>query len=389
MRTVRKKYLTICIYVFLLYLCIRYWDPAISFILNCLSAAIPLVIGGALAYVVNILMTTYERFYFPKSTKPGVIKSRRPLCLTAAFLTLIVILALVIGLVVPQLVSCVALLVQETPGAIRNTLSWMEERHLLTDNLMEQLKDIDWTSLLSNFGGWLTSGIGSMFDIVVTTVSTVVSSIITVILAIIFSIYLLASKEKLAKQGDRVMRRYLKPQLIYKIEYVLRVLNFCFRRYIVGQCTEAVILGVLCLIGMLILQLPYAAMVSALVAVSALIPFAGAYIGAITGAFMILTVSPVEALIFLIFIIVLQQLEGNLIYPRVVGSSLALPPLWVLAAITVGGGVAGIVGMLLGVPITATIYRLVRADLNKEKKTEETSEENPSPKEEQPSDSVI
>ena len=150
-----------------------------------------------------------------------------------------------------------------------------------------------------------------------------------------------------------------------KITYVLSILNDCFRKYIVGQCTEAVILGLLCIIGMLILQLPYATMIGALIALTALIPVAGAYIGAVVGAFMILTVSPIKALIFLIFLVILQQFEGNIIYPKVVGSSLGLPGIWVLAAITVGGGIMGIFGMLIGVPIVAAIYRIVKNDVNK------------------------
>ncbi|MBO5220750.1 MAG: AI-2E family transporter [Clostridia bacterium] len=369
MKTEHKKYLSLGIGVFLLYLCIRYWDPLISVILSCLSAAVPLLVGCALAYVLNLLMTFYERHYFPKSTKNSVTKSRRPVCLLIAFLTLLVILAVVIGLIVPQLISCIGLLAEEIPEASQKTIAWLGEHHLLTDEVLKQLKDFDWTTLLNNVSGLLTSGIGSVFNIVVNTVSTLFSTIITIFVAVVFSIYLLSSKEKLAKQSDRLMRRYLKPCLIDKIEYVLDNLNTCFRRYIVGQCTEAVILGVLCLIGMLILQLPYATMISALIAFTALIPFAGAYIGSIVGAFMILTVSPGKALLFLIFIIVLQQLEGNLIYPRVVGSSLGLPPLWVLAAITVGGGMFGIIGMLLGVPLTATLYRIVRADIRKGKDT--------------------
>lgn len=149
------------------------------------------------------------------------------------------------------------------------------------------------------------------------------------------------------------------------MKYVLSVLNDSFHKYIVGQCTEAVILGVLCTIGMLILGLPYATMIGALIALTALIPVAGAYIGAGVGAFMVLTVSPIQAVIFLVYIVILQQLEGNLIYPRVVGSSMGLPAIWVLVAVTIGGGVMGIPGMLLGVPLAATFYRLIRDDVKK------------------------
>ena len=278
MKKEQRKLLPIGIGIFVLYLCIRYWDPLIATLLHSLSAGIPLVIGCALAYVLNILMSLYEKIYFPKSTKKLAIKTRRPICLTGAFLTLIAIITVVVWLILPQLISCVMLLVDEVPDAINNVIAWMEERHLLTEETLNQLKSIDWGSLLNGMSTWLTSGLGSVIDIVVSTVSAVVSGIITAFLAVVFAVYLLASKEKLAKQSERVMRRYLKPRLIDRIEYVLKILNNCFHRYIVGQCTEAVILGVLCLIGMLILGLPYAAMISALTAFTALIPFAGAYI---------------------------------------------------------------------------------------------------------------
>ena len=140
----------------------------------------------------------------------------------------------------------------------------------------------------------------------------------------------------------------------------------CFHRYIVGQCTEAVILGVLCTVGMLIFRFPYAPMIGALIGFTALIPVAGAYIGAAVGAIMILTVSPLKALLFLVFIVVLQQLEGNLIYPKVVGKSIGLPAIWVLAAITVGGSLMGIAGMLISVPITAALYRLLKEDMRRQ-----------------------
>ena len=194
---------------------------------------------------------------------------------------------------------------------------------------------------------------------------SVFSGAVTLLLALIFSIYLLLGKEKLGSQFHRLMLRYVKPGIYVKMRYVLSVLNDSFHKYIVDQCTEAVILGALCTAGMLVLNLPYATMTGAVIAFTALIPVAGAYIGAGIGAFMILTVSPVKAIIFLIFIVVLQQLEGNLIYPRVVGSSLGLPAIWVLTAVTLGGGLMGIPGMLLGVPLPAPLYRLVKEDVNR------------------------
>ena len=172
-------------------------------------------------------------------------------------------------------------------------------------------------------------------------------------------------KEKLGNQFTRLFKRYIPDKITNKIFYVLGVLNKSFKSFIIGQCTEAVILGVLCMLGMLILRLPYAVMTGCLIGFTALIPIAGAYIGAGVGALMIFTVSPVQSVIFLIYLVILQQIEGNLIYPKVVGSSIGLPGIWVLAAVTVGGGVMGIMGMLVAVPVASAIYQIVREDVNR------------------------
>jgi len=199
---------------------------------------------------------------------------------------------------------------------------------------------------------------------VISTVSSVFSALVTGLLAVIFSIYVLLEQEDLRRQFGKLMGRYLSPRWQGRFSYVLHTVDDCFHRYIVGQCLEAVIIGVLCALGMGLLRLPYATMVGALVGFTALIPVAGAYIGAGVGAFMILTVDPFQALIFLVFLVILQQLEGNLIYPKVVGSSLGLPGIWVLAAVTVGGGILGIGGMLLGVPLAAAAYRILREEVS-------------------------
>lgn len=223
------------------------------------------------------------------------------------------------------------------------------------------------------------NGFGGVMSSVVSVVSSVFSGIVTVLVALIFSIYLLLDKEKIISQVKRLISTYI-PNGDKKIFYVLHTLNDSFHRFIVGQCTEAVVLGVLCMIGMAVFRFPYAMMIGVLIGFTALIPVAGAYIGAGVGAFMILTESPIQAVLFLIFIVVLQQVEGNLIYPKVVGNSIGLPGIWVLAAITIGGGLMGVMGMLLAVPIVATIYRLLQADVRKrnpvpvEVKTEEKEE---------------
>lgn len=365
MKVTWKSCLKVGVSIFLLYLCIYYWPSVSNLFVVLLSAAAPLLIGCAIAYVVNILMSFYERHYFPKSEKKGVRKSCRPVCMLAAFITVIAIIVLVIILIVPQLVSCVQLLVAKVTDSIPAVVAYLDELDIFSEDLIASLNSIDWNARIQQLISVLGSGIGSAVNVVISAVSSVISGVVTAFLAIIFSIYLLLGRNKLSNQCSRLMNRYMRKSWYDKTMHVLSVLNDSFHRYIVGQCTEAVILGALCTLGMWILRLPYAAMIGALIAFTALIPVAGAYIGGGIGAFMILTESPIKAVIFLVFLIILQQVEGNLIYPRVVGSSLGLPALWVLAAVTIGGGLMGIAGMLLGVPIASAVYRLIREGVNK------------------------
>ena len=349
--------------IFLLYLCIHYWPAVAGAAGTVLGAAMPLILGAGMAYFVNILMTFYERRMFGGSGGGIGKKAGRPVCMVLAFATLVIIVVLLMVLVIPELVSCIRVIVSGVPGVISEFTAWCEKQGILPETIADSLAQIDWKSRVSEIAGVLTQGVGGAVNVIVSAVSSVVSGVVTFFMALIFSIYLLLGKEKLGGQLNKLMEKYLKKPVERRVRYVVGIVNDCFHRYIVGQCTEAVILGVLCMLGMLLIRLPYATMIGALVGFTALIPVAGAYIGAFVGAFMIVTVSPVKALVFLVFIVVLQQLEGNLIYPRVVGSSLGLPAIWVLAAVTVGGGVLGIPGMLLGVPLTAAAYRLIRNDV--------------------------
>ena len=351
--------------IFLLYLAVNYWQAVADVVSAMLGAAMPLIIGAFIAYMVNILMAKYEKWYFPKAKNKFLVNSRRPVCMTGAFASLLAILALVVYLIAPQLAEAVQIIIAAIPEVAETLLDLAEEHKILNEETLAALNAIDWQSQIGNLVNVLTSGIGSVMDMLISTVSSVFSIIVTGFLSIIFSIYILANKEGLRNQVHRLSHRYIHDKIREKVKYGLVTFNDCFRKYIVGQCIEAVILGALCTLGMWILQLPYAAMVGALIAVTALIPVAGAYIGAGVGAFMILTVDPMKALIFLIFIIVLQQLEGNLIYPRVVGSSMGLPGIWVLAAVSVGGGIMGIMGMFLGVPLAAALYRIIKEDVSK------------------------
>ena len=349
--------------VFGVYLCIFYWSDIAGGIGGLIKAVLPVALGAVFAYPLNILMNFYERHFFPRSKKKIVLKLRRGICLTLAFLSLMLMGALVTALVVPQLVDCIKLIIADVPIFYEAILEKLAEYDIFPETIMETLSEIDWKSQSEKIISVATSGIGSVMEVVISAVSSLINGVTAFFLGVIFSAYILYNKEKLGSQLRRIRNRYLPERVNKKMEYFLSIAEDSFHRFIVAQCTESLILGVLCTIGMLILRLPYAAMIGTVICVTAFIPVVGGLIGGGIGAFLILMESPSKALIFLIFLILLQNFEGDVIYPKVVGSSMGLPSLWVLAAVTVGGTMFGIIGMLLGVPVAATIYRLVKNDV--------------------------
>ncbi len=360
-----KNLFKIALTIFILYLCIHYWAGVAGVLKALLIAALPIFIGSAIAFPINILMSFYERHYFPKSSSKFIVNSRRGVSVALSLLTLVGIVTLVIALVIPQITSCVKLIIAKLPDFITLVTTKLSSFEFMPDDIVSYISSIDWQAKLTENFKAVTSGLGSVMDVVVTTVTSVVSGVTTAVISVIFAVYVLLSKHQLGSQIKKIIKRYVPSKISEKLSYVMSVANESFHKFIVAQCTEAVILGVLCTIGMLILRLPYAPMIGAVMAVCALIPVVGGLISGGIGAFLILMESPTKALIFLIFVIVLQQVEGNLIYPRVVGSSIGIPSIWVLAAITIGGGMFGVLGMLVSVPIASTIYKLVRNDVNK------------------------
>lgn len=354
----------LAIAVFAVYLAVRYWPQVAKFVVGVFDSAQPLIIGAIVAFLVNILMRSLEKIIFPKAEKKALIAARRTICMLLAFVLLIGIVALIGWLIAPQLVSCIEIIIAEVPPLFNNIIKWLQQTEILPEDIMAELASIDWKSNLTKIFDVLTSGIGSVFDIVITTVTSVFSGVVTAIVSLIFSIYLLAGKEKIAKQIKRLEKCYLGLSKRRKFNHTIQTVKESFESFIVGQCKEAVILGVLCAVGMWIFRFPYASMIGALIGFTALIPVAGAYIGGAVGAIMIMTESPLKALLFVVFLVVLQQIEGNLIYPKVVGESIGLPGIWVLTAVTIGGGVMGIAGMLIGVPLVAAIYKLIGEDMD-------------------------
>jgi len=224
----------------------------------------------------------------------------------------------------------------------------------------EWISGIDWLGLRTQMEAWLKRQGGNLAGHAVGAVGSAVSGLVTFVIGLTFAIYILAGKEKLKRQASRLLRVWLPARLSGGIIHVASVCVGTFKLFIAGQAMEAIILGTLCMVGMAVLRLPYAPMIGALVGVTALIPVVGAFMGTIVGTIMILTVDPFKAVVFVIYLLILQQVEGNVIYPRVVGSKINLPAIWVLAAVTIGGNLAGPFGMLLGVPAVSAAYALIK-----------------------------
>lgn len=363
----RTSCIRIVLTILAAFLCIRYWAAAETAVSIAFAAAYPLIVGAVIAYILNILMSFYERV-LPVSGNAVTAKLRRPACMLMAFLTLALVVVLLFRMILPELVNCLMLIIEKLPGALRTAYGWMDENfnisaYLTDQNIINTLDNLDVQETVKKVVNVLMSGVGGAMGSIISGVSGVVSAVATAFIALVFSIYLLLGKESLAAQITRLVKTYLGEEALNKLLYISRTVDNSFHSFIVGQCLDAVILGALCILGMSIFRFPYAMMIGCLVGFTALIPIAGAYIGAAVGAFMIFTVNPLQALLFVVFLVILQQLEGNLIYPKIVGASIGLPGIYVLAAITVGGGVMGIPGMLLGVPVTAALYRLVKDNM--------------------------
>ena len=364
----------------LLFLGVRYIDAVADAFSWCVKIVMPLLIGCAIAIIINVPMAFLEKHLWPKSQKPFLCKLRRAVAFVISLVLIIGIFAGIVIIILPTLVETVTVIVQSAVKIVEriNSISKEEIEALPFGEL---LLDIDWTHLVDTLTNWLQNQVKTIANTIFGTITSLVGVIIDLFVSVIFAIYLLFSKEKLKVQAKRIVKAWLPKNFGEWIIHAMSVANANFRNFIVGQSLEAVLLGLLCLLGMLIFKFPYAAMISTLVGVTSLIPVIGSFIGGGVGAFMILTVDPIKALWFIVYIIILQQIEGNLIYPRVMGDRVKLSPMWILAAVTIGGGVAGPVGILVSVPLLSTISVLFTEQTKKreEKLALEMGEESPEP----------
>ena len=365
----RKKKITLWIIsvaaaIIVIFLGLGHLGTVADAVMWCVRIVMPLIVGIAIALVVNVPMRFFESILFKKCTRPRLLRLRRPLAYVISLLLILCLLAGIIGLVIPHFVEAISAIVNSVKDIVTR-FGAMSDEEIRELPLGEWFLKVDWDEILTRLTDWLKNQSTNILGTAFGTISSVVTGVIDFFISFVFSVYILFNKEKLKALFARGIRVWLPKRFGDFSLHAISLLNKNLRNFIFGQSLEALILGTLCTLGMLLLQLPYAPAVGAMVGVTALIPVIGCYIGAAAGALLIITVSPVKLVIFLAYLIILQQIEGNIIYPKVIGSKVKLPAMWILAAVTIGGGIAGTVGMLVGVPVASTLYQLVREATDK------------------------
>lgn len=369
---INRRHISLAIVAFILYLAVNYWPSVAKLLGRIWSATMPLLLGCVIAYIVNLLLRQYEGLYQRLFKGHRARRFKRLFGLICSYLTIIVIVAFIIRMVIPELVNCIEMLVSHHGKAVNRFVAYFQENGTLKGLWKNvDLSHLDWNRI----GNYLTIGFGGTLKTVMSTASSIVSGVTTTVIAIFFSIYLLVFKEKLGRQSRQLLHTY-GSKIERPLMHIIKTFDQSYSSYIVGQCKDAAILGLACFLGMKVLRLPYASMIGVVTCFTALIPIIGAILGASVGVVLIFAVSPMKALFFLIFIIVLQQFDNRVTYPLVVGSSIGLPSVWVFAAVIVGGGFSGIIGMMLTVPLFAAIYKLIVEDVHRRQENESTTTEN-------------
>lgn len=371
-RRSNKEIMLLILFTALICLGVIHFSALLTMLKRFVGMLQPFIIGAGIAFVVNLPLKFMEEkllYRLPDRIK----RMTRPLSICLSFVFILLIMILVVLAVIPQLGRTLTQLGLKIPIFLENTLTQLE---ILVEDYPEivawlenlEYQSLNWNSILTNTANFLKSGVGSLLNSTFTVAGSLVGGVVSGFFALIFSIYILSQKEKLKGQLERILHAYCKESVEQKILYVFRLLYRNFSKFITGQCVEAVILGLLFVVVMTIFGMPYALMIGVLIAFTALIPVVGAFAGCFVGAFLILVENPIQAVWFVILFLIIQQLEGNLIYPRVVGNSVGLPSIWVLLAVSLGSSMFGVMGMLLFIPLSATVYTLLKEDVNKRQK---------------------
>ena len=330
-----------------------------------LAVIMPFLLGIMIAFILNVLMIRIEKIFSRFILDKKYTSFKRVISIIVSLLIVIGVIGIIITLIIPELTNAIKVIVKSFPETFEQLQVWINQNGNSFPQLETWINSVDLNSIASELSGLFKIGLTGMLGSTVDVISMFFTSILNLVVGIVFALYILMSKETLKRQSHKLIDAYIPKRISVKLLEVGTLARTTFSNFVIGQTVEAFILGTLCAVGMAVLNLPYAPMVGSLVGITAFVPIVGAFIGGGIGAFMILTVDPMQALIFIIFLVVLQQLEGDLIYPRVVGSSVGLPSIWVLFAVTVGGGLWGITGMLFSVPVLSVVYALIKGHVNK------------------------
>lgn len=365
-----KQIRRLLVFAAFLVLVLMYSEIAFSGVVFLIGIIRPFIYGGIIAFVLNLPMKGLENGLFKKWNGKVARGLKRPLCMLLSVVAVSVVITLVISLMVPQITKAFTVLGQKIPPFFNDLIAELENlsvKYPELENQIAMLQDIEfnWDAIMDSAIKILKNGVGSMLTSTVSVAGSILGGIVNAVIAFIFALYILSQKEKLADQGKRILSAYLPGKVKDGILKVLGLLHVNFSNFITGQCLEAVILGTLFVIAMTIFGMPYAMMVGVLIGFTSLIPIVGAFIGCAVGAFLIVIENPMLAFWFIIMFLIIQQIEGNLIYPKVVGNSVGLPSIWVLVAVSLGGSMFGVAGMLFFIPLLSTAYALLREGVNK------------------------
>ena len=360
-----KKIKGLILFTALVVVCLWKYENVLEVLGFIFHIFFPFILGGAIAFVLNVPMNFIERHLFPpeKTEKSKILrKIARPVSMLMVLFSVLGVIGLVMFVLVPQLADTFANLGNSIQDFIPKLQEWADEIFHGNPKIMAWFNELefDWNNIMETGINFLTNGAGNLLDSTITAAKNIVSGVSRFFIAFVFALYILLQKEKLSVQAKKVLFAFVRKGRAEATLEVLALTYNTFSSFLSGQCVEAIILGMMFVVSMSILKLPYALLIGIVIAFTALIPIFGAFIGCAIGMFLIFIVSPVKALMFLVLFLVLQQIEGNLIYPHVVGNSVGLPSIWVLAAVSIGGSLMGIVGMLIFIPIVSVVYALFR-----------------------------
>ena len=360
-----KSIMLLILFTVMLYVGLQNIDVVLGVLGTMIGLVFPFILGGGIAFVLNVPMSFLERNIFGRGRLKDsrrAAKAARPVSLILALLLVILIIMIAGFVILPELGNTVMGLGKGIETGIRNLQIWIDSTFQNNSAIVEWANslEIEPQKMVDSIMGVLQNGVNNILSSAVTVTVGIANTAMNASIAFVFACYILIQKKKLMVQAKKALFALLPEKTVKYLLHVCSLANNTFSRFVTGQCIEAVILGTMFFVAMTVFQFPYAMLVGVLIAFTALIPIFGAFIGCVISALLILLVSPMKALLFLILFLVLQQIEGNLIYPHVVGGSVGLPSVWVLVAVTVGGSLMGVAGMLIFIPLVSVIYALFR-----------------------------